>query len=108
MSYEFLTAFGEYIADAKCREMLADAKFSDLVVNKTALTVSAVIHFNKFDNILCLKKAAAEIKNAFTKFFILSELFYFSMFESNDTLWSLAILSSLLPITLSSLDFAEM
>ena len=33
MNYEFLTVFGEYIADAKCREMLADAQFSDLAVN---------------------------------------------------------------------------
>ncbi len=64
MNYDFLTIFGEYIADAKCREMLAAAQFSDLAVNKTALTVNATIYFKKFEDILCLKKAAAEIKNA--------------------------------------------
>lgn len=62
--YNFLDIFGEYIATAKYREMLSNAYFTDLTLNEEDRRISALLHIDKFKNIMCLKAVAGEIKSA--------------------------------------------
>ncbi len=62
--YNFLDIFGEYIATAKYREMLGNAYFTDLTLNEEDRRISALLHIDKFKNIMCLKAVAGEIKSA--------------------------------------------
>ena len=60
--YNFLEIFGEYIATEKYREMLKNTMFTDLVINKEEMHVKALLHVDIFNNIMCLKAVANEIK----------------------------------------------
>lgn len=62
--YNFPEIFGEYIASEKYRDMLRNTMFTDLVINKEELTASALLHVDTFNNIMCLKAVANEIKKA--------------------------------------------
>ncbi len=64
MKYKFLDIFGEYIAGEKYREMMKNTYFTDLVINKEELLLSALLHVDIFNNIMCLKAVAKEIKTA--------------------------------------------
>lgn len=64
MMYNFPEIFGEYIASEKYRDMLRNTMFTDLVINKEELTASALLHVDTFNNIMCLKAVANEIKKA--------------------------------------------
>ncbi len=64
MMYNFLDIFGEYIATQKYRDMLKNTSFTDLEINKEAMTMSALLHVDAFGNIMCLKAVANEIKTA--------------------------------------------
>ena len=64
MMYNFLEIFGEYIATEKYRNMLKNTMFTDLVINKEDLHIKALLHVDIFDNIMCLKAVANEIKAA--------------------------------------------
>lgn len=64
MMYNFPEIFGEYIASEKYRDMLRNTMFTDLVINKEELTASALLHVDSFNNIMCLKAVANEIKKA--------------------------------------------
>ena len=62
--YNFPEIFGEYIATEKYRSMLSNTMFTDLHINKENSSMSAVLHVDTFQNIMCLKAVAGEIKNA--------------------------------------------
>lgn len=62
--YNFLEIFGEYIATEKHRDMLKNTMFTDLVINKEDLHIKALLHVDIFNNIMCLKAVANEIKAA--------------------------------------------
>ena len=62
MNNSFIDVFGEYINEAKFREMLKNASFSNLVINKEELSLSALLHIDEFKNIMCLKAVANSIK----------------------------------------------
>ena len=62
--YNFLEIFGEYIATEKYRDMLKNTMFTDLVINKEDLHIKALLHVDIFNNIMCLKAVANEIKAA--------------------------------------------
>lgn len=62
--YKFLDVYGEYIATGKYRDMLSNATFTDLVLNTEEKRMSAILHIDKFKNIMCLKAVANEIKTA--------------------------------------------
>lgn len=62
--YNFLEIFGEYIATEKYRDMLKNTMFTDLVINKEDLHIKALLHVDIFNNIMCLKAVANEIKVA--------------------------------------------
>ncbi len=64
MNYSFLEVFGEYISNTSHREMLKNATFSDLNINREELRLTALLHFNEFKEIMCLKAAANSIKAA--------------------------------------------
>ncbi len=64
MMYNFLEIFGEYIATEKYRDMLKNTMFTDLVINKEDLHIKALLHVDIFNNIMCLKAVANEIKAA--------------------------------------------
>ena len=64
MMYNFLEIFGEYIATEKYREMLKNTMFTDLVINKEDMQLKALLHVDIFNNIMCLKAVANEIKAA--------------------------------------------
>ena len=60
----FLQIFGEYIATEKYRAMLQNTTFTDLEINKDAMSMKALLHVDAFQNIMCLKAVANEIKLA--------------------------------------------
>lgn len=62
--YNFLEIFGEYISTEKYRGMLKNAMFTDLHINKEDKSMSALLHIDTFDNIMCLKAVGTEIKNS--------------------------------------------
>ena len=62
MNYPFLEVFGEYINNASYREMLKNAEFSDLYINKEEMRLKALLHVDEFKNIMCLKAVANSIK----------------------------------------------
>ena len=62
--YNFPEIFGEYIATEKYRSMLSNTMFTDLHINKENSSMSAMLHVDTFQNIMCLKAVAGEIKNA--------------------------------------------
>jgi hypothetical protein len=64
MMNNFLEIFGEYIATEKYRDMLKSTTFTDLEINKDTMSMKALLHVDAFQNIMCLKAVAAEIKNA--------------------------------------------
>ena len=62
--YNFLEIFGEYVATEKYRSMLKNTLFTDLHINKESQVVTALLHVDTFENIMCLKAVANEIKTA--------------------------------------------
>ena len=62
--YNFLEIFGEYISTEKYRSMLKNTLFTDLHINKDEHSLSALLHIDIFDNIMCLKAVAGEIKSS--------------------------------------------
>jgi hypothetical protein len=62
--YNFPEIFGEYIATEKYRSMLSNTLFTDLHINKEEGSMSALLHVDAFQNIMCLKAVANEIKYA--------------------------------------------
>ena len=62
--YNFPEIFGEYISTEKYRTMLKNAMFSDLHINKEDKAMTALLHIDTFDNIMCLKAVAGEVKNS--------------------------------------------
>ena len=62
--YNFLEIFGEYIATEKYRGMLKNTMFADLHINKEERFITAVLHVDAFENIMCLKAVANEIKKS--------------------------------------------
>ncbi len=62
--YNFPEIFGEYISTEKYRDMLKNTLFSDLHINKEDMTLKALLHIDTFNNIMCLKAVANEIKAA--------------------------------------------
>ena len=62
--YNFLEIFGEYVATDKYRTMLKNTMFTDLHINKEAQSLSALLHIDIFENIMCLKAVAGEVKKA--------------------------------------------
>ena len=62
--YNFLEIFGEYIATEKYRGMLKNTMFADLHINKEERFITATLHVDAFENIMCLKAVATEIKTA--------------------------------------------
>ena len=62
--YNFLEIFGEYISTDKYRNMLKNTLFTDLHINKEEQSMSALLHIDIFDNIMCLKAVAGEVKNS--------------------------------------------
>ena len=62
--YNFPEIFGEYISTEKYRGMLKNTLFTDLNINKENMTLTALLHIDTFDNIMCLKAVANEIKSA--------------------------------------------
>ena len=64
MMNNFLEIFGEYIATEKYRDMLNKTTFTDLEINRDLMTMKALLHVDAFQNIMCLKAVANEIKSA--------------------------------------------
>ncbi len=64
MMNNFLEIFGEYIATEKYRDMLKNTNFTDLEINKDIMSMKALLHVDAFQNIMCLKAVANEIKTA--------------------------------------------
>ena len=64
MMNKFIDIFGEYIATQKYRDMLQEASFTDLHLNRDKKTLNAVLYVDAFQNIMCLKATANEIKIA--------------------------------------------
>ena len=62
--YNFPEIFGEYISTEKYRGMLKNTLFTDLNINKENMTLTALLHIDTFDNIMCLKAVAAEVKSS--------------------------------------------
>ncbi len=62
--YNFLEIFGEYIATPKYRDMLKNTMFTELNISKSEQSITALLHIDKFENIMCLKAVAGEIKTA--------------------------------------------
>ena len=62
--YNFLEIFGEYVATDKYRQMLRNTLFTDLNINKEDMTMTALLHVDAFENIMCLKAVANEIKTS--------------------------------------------
>lgn len=62
--YNFPEIFGEYISTEKYRSMLSNTMFTDLHINKDEQSLTAVLHIDTFDNIMCLKAVANEIKKS--------------------------------------------
>ncbi len=60
--YNFLEIFGEYIATQKYRDMLQNTMFTELNINTEQKMLTALLHIDKFNNIMCLKAVANEIK----------------------------------------------
>ncbi len=60
--YNFIEIFGEYISTEKYRNMLKNALFTDLHIDKEKMELSALLHIDIFDNIMCLKAVANEVK----------------------------------------------
>lgn len=60
----FIEIFGEYIATEKYRDMLKKTNFTGLEINKEDMTMRALLHVDAFQNIMCLKAVANEIKSA--------------------------------------------
>lgn len=60
--YNFLEIFGEYIATERYRSMLSNTFFTELNINKEEQSITATLHIDKFENIMCLKAVANEIK----------------------------------------------
>ena len=64
MNNGFVEVFGEYINDARHREMLKNAYFTDLYINKEEPALTALLHIDEFKNIMCLKAVANSLKAA--------------------------------------------
>ena len=62
--YNFPEIFGEYISTEKYRSMLKNTLFTDLHINKDAMSMTALLHVDTFENIMCLKAVANEVKSA--------------------------------------------
>ncbi len=62
--YNFPEIFGEYIATEKYRRMLQNTLFTDLHINKEDSSLTALLHVDSFENIMCLKAVANEVKSA--------------------------------------------
>ncbi len=62
--YNFPEIFGEYIATEKYRSMLRNTLFTDLHINKEESSLTALLHVDTFDNIMCLKAVANEVKSS--------------------------------------------
>lgn len=62
--YNFPEIFGEYISTEKYRSMLKNTMFTDLHINKEEQSLTALLHIDTFDNIMCLKAVAAEVKSS--------------------------------------------
>ena len=62
--YNFPEIFGEYIATEKYRSMLQNTLFTGLVINTENKSLSATLHVDTFENIMCLKAVANEVKTA--------------------------------------------
>ena len=62
--YNFLEIFGEYISTDKYRSMLKNTLFTDLHINKEEQSMTALLHIDIFDNIMCLKAVAGEVKSS--------------------------------------------
>ena len=62
--YNFPEIFGEYISTEKYRSMLKNTLFTDLHINKDAMSMTALLHVDAFENIMCLKAVANEVKSS--------------------------------------------
>ncbi len=62
--YNFPEIFGEYIATEKYRSMLSNTMFTDLNINVENKTLTATLHVDTFNNIMCLKAVANEVKSS--------------------------------------------
>ena len=62
--YNFPEIFGEYISTEQYRGMLKNTLFSDLNIDKENMSLTALLHIDTFDNIMCLKAVANEIKKS--------------------------------------------
>ena len=62
--YNFPEIFGEYISTDKYRGMLKNTLFTDLHINKEEQSMTALLHIDIFENIMCLKAVAGEVKNS--------------------------------------------
>ncbi len=62
--YNFPEIFGEYISSEKYRSMLKNTLFTDLHINKEEMSMTALLHIDTFENIMCLKAVAAEVKKS--------------------------------------------
>ncbi len=62
--HNFLDIFGEYISTPRYREMLKNAMFTELHISKANMSVVALLHIDLFENIMCLKAVANEIKTS--------------------------------------------
>ena len=64
MTYPFTEVFGEYINNEAHREMLKNASFSGLTLNKEEMRLKALLHVDTFANIMCLKAVSNSLKAA--------------------------------------------
>jgi len=64
MTYPFTEVFGEYINNEAHREMLKNASFSGLILNKEEMRLKALLHVDTFANIMCLKAVSNSLKAA--------------------------------------------
>ncbi len=64
MTDSFNSIFGEYISTRKYLAMLSNAKVLSADIDKENLSLNALISVDLFENIMCLKATADEIKRA--------------------------------------------
>lgn len=64
MSSGFSEIFGRYISQEKHNKMLRDSKVLALDIDRDAMSLKAVLEVDRFENIMCLKAAANDIRRA--------------------------------------------
>ena len=64
MTYRFLDYFDQIIKDDQLRACLSEAEFENLVIDNATQSLTAVLHFPKFSDVLSLKKIAEEVRCA--------------------------------------------